>query len=262
MRVLQILSENINSAEELKSAFNDTQWANIICYFISQYRDDQTGTILSSGLRFFIGDDTINSGELANAQRIIGKEMGSGNSPGSWQASAIRYGMGVPNASQGLTWDTIYNHLAPHKDTPCELEVRSPASNPGVSNDQLLDTPETRQEFIRLIQANTTEVPDPLTTEENLIDFFRNSMQAIQGTPSRTQPDDQGHNFRWFVDNTANEGNPLKNNWIRIFNSSKEKITNGESISKAEVIELVWQWLISADSVIATARRTPRQSTN
>ena len=256
MKVIQILTERINSANELRSSFDQQQWSNILCHFISQFIDRNTGSPISSGLRYFIGN-SINSAELENAQRLIGRNMASGLSPEAWNAYAIRYNMGVPNSSTGLSWDDIYNHLAPHAATRCELEVTSAASmNPGVSNDQLLDTEETREEFISLINTSTADIPDPITTETELVSFLRLSLQAIQNTPQRRAADDRGHNFRWFVDNAANEGNPLKNNWVRIFNNNKEIIDNGQTISKESLTELVWRWVIAADYVISGARRT------
>ena len=114
----------------------------------------------------------------------------------------------------------------------------------------------SREEFISLINTSTADVPDPITTETELASFLRQSLQAIQNTPQRRAADDQGHNFRWFVDNAANEGNPLKNNWVKIFNDNKEIIDNGQTISKESLIELVWRWVIAADYVISAARRT------
>lgn len=255
MKVIQILTERINSANELRSSFDQQQWSNILCHFISKFIDRNTGSPVSSALRYFIGG-ALNAGELENAQRLIGLNMASGLSPEAWNAYAIRYNMGVPNSSTGLSWDDIYNHLAPHAATPCELEVMAANTSPGVSNDTLLDTEETREEFISLINTSTADVPDPITTETELASFLRQSLQAIQNTPQRRAADDQGHNFRWFVDNAANEGNPLKNNWVKIFNNNKEIIDNGQTISKESLIELVWRWVIAADYVISAARRT------
>jgi len=50
MKVIQILTERINSANELRSSFDEQQWSNILCHFISKFIDRNTGSPVSSAL--------------------------------------------------------------------------------------------------------------------------------------------------------------------------------------------------------------------
>lgn len=101
MKIIQLV-ETANSAAELKTAFDRTEWTKIILHFANK-RNIGIGT----------SDNAIRS-SLETAFKKIGPEMDNSTLPEDWNAKAVAYGANLPSTS-GITWVTIYNHLAPHK---------------------------------------------------------------------------------------------------------------------------------------------------
>ena len=270
MKILQIL-ENAptglkdNSALGLRNSFNNEQWSNIVCHFLKTAKEQQqaSGTIASSIMSFFIDDDTINSGQLMSMHRQVGKDMPTGMSPSQWQSYARLYGMQVPNIVSGISWQQIYNHLAPFHDAECGLEVRAPNTRLGTSDDVLLDTQETREQFIRLISSagNNSNLPDPLETVDELLAFWNSGLAAVAATSNRSRKDSTDRNWEDYV-SSSNTNNPLKPEGRRKYNSLVAIIDNGETLPKADVIEQLWQFTLAADRIIATYRRTSDQPSN
>jgi len=267
MKILQILEAaptglKDNSPLGLRNSFNPAQWTNILCHFLKAAKEQQpAGTIASSIMSYFIDDSTINSGQLETMHRRVGMLMPTGMSPSQWQSYARLYGMQVPNITGGVSWQQIYNHLAPFHDAECGLEVRAPNTRLGTSDDVLLDTPETRQEFIRLLSSagNNSELPDPLETGEQLLSFFNNAMAAINTSNGRNEKDRFDRNWNDYV-SAGVETNPLKPLLAQKWNAMLEIINGGATIPKADVIEQLWQFTISADRVISTYRRNNPES--
>jgi hypothetical protein len=274
MKILQILETaptglKDSSALGLRNSFNNEQWSNIVCHFLKTAKEQEqqqpSGTVASSIMSFFIDDDTINSTQLVSMHRRVGKDMPTGMSPSQWQSYAQLYGMQVPNVTSAVSWEQIYNHLEPFHNAECDLVVRAPNTRLGTSDDVLLDTQETRQEFIRLVSSagNNSGLPDPLESYEQLLSFFNDGIDAIKVSSGRDETDslDPQNPRNWNDYVTSNtENNPLKPELLRRFESLTAIINDGGTLPKADVIEQLWQFTLAADRLIATYRRRSSQT--
>jgi hypothetical protein len=173
--------------------------------------------------------------------------------------------MQVPNVTSAVSWEQIYNHLEPFHNAECDLVVRAPNTRLGTSDDVLLDTQETRQEFIRLVSSagNNSGLPDPLESYEQLLSFFNDGIDAIKVSSGRDETDslDPQNPRNWNDYVTSNtENNPLKPELLRKFESLTAIINDGGTLPKADVIEQLWQFTLAADRIIATYRRRSSQT--
>ena len=97
MKIIQ-LTESANSAAELKAAFNENEWRNIIYYFLNQ-RNRGVG-YTSLGVE----------NNIEQALEKIGPGMPDTTTPDDWNAKASRFGAQI--TATAPTWPAIYNHLA------------------------------------------------------------------------------------------------------------------------------------------------------
>jgi len=265
MKVIQIIENEAtglkdSSALGLRNSFNREQWNKIVCYFMKTAKENPQGSVISSVIDFFIDDSTVNSGTLDAIHRKVGMLMPTGLTPSGWQSFAQQFGMQVPNVTTSISWQAIYNHLAQHSDYDCDMEVRAPGEYLGVNNDSLPDTEETRQGFIRLISAaeGYQDIPNSLETQEQIDALFKLGVVAVANTPHRNRdqfPDDAGDNRTW-RDVVQNTEMATQLGYAKLERLSQMLQQNG-SVSKEEVIEQLWQFVITVDQQISTRRRNP-----
>lgn len=114
MKIIQLV-ESANSAAELKAAFNENEWRNIVYYFLSQ-RGNTGNTSL--GLE----------NNIEQALEKIGPGMADTTTPDDWNAKASRFGAQI--SSNVPSWPAIYNHLAARR-----AETGAPRRPPGLRTD-------------------------------------------------------------------------------------------------------------------------------
>ena len=117
MKIIQLVEQTrINSALDLKNAFDETQWTNIIIHF-NRRRFTQS----DQGM-FDTAEGRVNA--LNTIQRRIGFRMQTTIHPSDWQRDATSYNMAAPESY--ATWQDIYDHLAPWKDEAADFDRNIP----------------------------------------------------------------------------------------------------------------------------------------
>lgn len=134
MKIIHLV-ESANSAAELKRAFNDVEWRNIIYYFLSQ-----RGNIGNTSLGI--------ENNIEQALEKIGPGMADTTTPDDWNAKASRFGAQISSSTP--SWPAIYNHLAARR-----TETGAPARPPGIVTDKDL-TPETLQQVSSWVEGPAT----------------------------------------------------------------------------------------------------------
>ena len=227
MKVLDIVLEQeapqINSLEDLKSAFEPNEWYNIVVFL--NYNDLQR--------------EFTRSAREERIYQIINRfgPQSTYRDPSSWARYARSFNMSPPQYN--VTWQDIYNFLAPHKDKNVDVggADRDPAG-PDVPRDSydaiirgFFDTPTEFRNSAELERYATSvleklryELNDTAHTkkpEESNVSYF-NQILAQNEPGQEPPPAGQAPNNRWTVSwNTVVLRNP---NWE--FPVSKTQVDN------------------------------------
>jgi hypothetical protein len=137
----------IGSVSDLRNAFTDEQWRNIIMHFLKIELD-----------RAASSEDREYQIDKANAA-IGGKS--NPLSPTSWYSQALSYNIRFTTAPK--SWQEIYNFLKPHANTKVQLKA-VPQSTPLATNRQ-----ETLTDIATWVPTSATEFTDI----ENVKDYVK-----------------------------------------------------------------------------------------
>lgn len=224
---VHLLFENVNNSTELRDAFDSEQWLRIANYFITN----------KAGPRWqgSMGDNVDQIVSLmSRINRQIGKDMPV-QTTGQWNTVAARYGMDY-RGDRRLSWNTIYDHLNARVQEPLPENFGVPGV--GIDRGDSDDTRETRNEISTWVDTTTTEWTDYNTLrDEFLIPWSEKLFE------------ERGELFNNWLYGTSEAGNNNMhlNNLISIKDSISNQINNNGSISKDQIIRLLWGWLTSAD---------------
>lgn len=117
MKILQIITEAIQTSTQLGNAFSNDEWTRILNYFYTQYGRPTVGS--QAGDTDLTPDSwrdnqVRNSLGLANERIGAGLKTGPAISASEWNARAERFGAALDVTNP--TWDQILSHLAAHKN--------------------------------------------------------------------------------------------------------------------------------------------------
>lgn len=227
MKVFQIVTENINSARELKDAFTQDEWARIINFFYSQPNATRRFPQPDSSVQLINPDHDIRS-ELNRVFRDIGPFMDDTKTPTAWNRDAVKYNAAL-NTSV-VTWPTILAHLEQHKtfDLPAGLDMSRPIGTARTGHRADIDrTPETAQEVAGWVNA------EPNLDRAGAIEYFTNLVTAM--TEHRA----------WAEEVFSNERNMYIMSW---WDLQRELIpAEGATVAKAAIDRAVYGWLTTSD---------------
>jgi hypothetical protein len=145
--------KTIATMSDLRNAFDDEQWRNIIMHFLKIPLDRAAST-----------EDREYQIDKANAA-IGGKS--NPLSPTSWYSQALNYDVRFPTAP--ASWQDIYNSLKPHANTKVQLKA-VPQAKPLTTNRE-----ETLQDISTWVPVNVKE----FTTEPELKDYFKKWFEVL-----------------------------------------------------------------------------------
>lgn len=224
---VHLLFENVTSSNELRDAFDSEEWMRIANYFITNRAGPRWQRSMGENV-----DQIVSL--MARINRQIGKDMPV-QTTGQWNTVAFRYGMNY-RGDRSLTWNTIYNHLAPHRDF--ELPENFEVPGAGIDRRDINDTDETRNEISSWVDTDTTEWTNYNTLRNEFL---------LPWTDRLLQ--ERGEDFGNWLNGVSAEGNIniYKQNLISIRENIGTQIRDNGRISKDEVIRLLWAWLTSAD---------------
>jgi hypothetical protein len=231
MKVYQ-LYENVSSSTELSNAFSSEEWMRIANYLIRNSN-------LSRWKNIGLGR---NHYEIISSMRRINREIGADmfrQTPAQWNSQAAKYGMDY-NGNGSLSWDTIYRHLAQHRDEPLPAELDIDTDTNVSSFNDTDNTQENKNDVSKWVQ----------TTKNNWSDFESLSSDLLRPWMEKLYTKRSKEWVNWLNGKDAN-GNP--NIFYSQLESIKERIvstlSNQGEISKDQVISLLYGWLTSADMV-------------
>jgi hypothetical protein len=236
MKVYQIITESANSAAELKASFEAPQWANIICYFLSQRYNPQEVSGLSANSLF------------DRANRLVGKQMADTTQPSQWQTYARQFGMQLD--VRNPTWNDIFNHLSPHVNHACEItmgtgEAGSAFTREGNPNPH---TPESRQEVFAMMTG-----PESFNSADQIASYMRDFLAAIARTESRSQTDPQGKTWLDRIQ-ANNRNNELARAWELIYREYVGADGTVTTVTRDRLNTEIYRWLLTADELVARRR--------
>ena len=235
MRTLQIISEQIRSAESLARAFTENQWRAIVDYFRKKRNlSPLTERRVSQFLRT-CGSDMIESGEA------------SGHTPSSWNRDAARYGVAA-EVSSLPTWNQIYEHLLQAKDHP----TPPPDLDIGGANSftRYDDTPETIDDIRNLVTDNTLDsFPNFVKSNEDGYDQSgRLYLSKLLSASYQSRTEDLISFFqRETIAGTQLGTRPMQS-WKRMTQRLEEIVTNNGQVTKEEIDLNFFSWLKTWDT--------------
>lgn len=246
MQVYQIIKESANNAAELKSAFNEAEWANIICYFVSEkYRNPN---------RVIPLDGAAATAIFGRADRLVGKNMPDRTLASEWQTYARQFGMQLP--VRNPDWPEIFNHLNPHKGHACEIQVSAAGQQTSGERNPNPQTPETMQEISALMASGN--YPNSFTTAEQIQTYMREFLRAIANTERRRTADRAGQT--WYQRVMTNAGNnDLARAWQLIYSQYVNAEGAVTTVTRPQLDREIYGWLISADELVARRRAAEQQ---
>jgi hypothetical protein len=143
----------IATMSDLRNAFDDEQWRNIIMHFTKLDLDRAAST-----------EDREYQIDKANAA-IGGKS--NPLSPTSWASQALNYDIRLPKPPG--SWQEIYDFIKPHANTKVQLKA-VPQAKPLTTNRE-----ETLQDISTWVPVNVKE----FTTEPELKDYFKKWFEVL-----------------------------------------------------------------------------------
>jgi hypothetical protein len=231
MQVIDIITEqeNINSAQALKSAFTDSEWANI----------------LQNALRNqFLRRNTASSREslLRSLNAEIGKNF-SAITPSQWAGIAGGYGLRMPTQPSGVAgWQQIYNFLQ-------QYNRRSDLPDASGTDPGLEDRP----------RANTPETFEVISTWVSQPQSFQNDSQVKTYLNSWLSKLKQERTSEWwdeFVKNNRN--NQSFGLYLAATNSIQGVLDSDETLTKQRIDTELIAMLRLIDNRFATIQNAER----
>ena len=238
MKTIQIISEQIRSAESLARAFTEEQWRAIVDYFrkkrnLPPLTERRVSQFLST-----CGSDMIESGEA------------SSHTPSSWNRDAARYGVAA-EVSVLPTWNQIYEHLLQAKDHPApppDLDIGG--ANSFTRYD---DTPETMDDIRNLVTDNTLDsFPNFATQNEDGYDQSgRLYLSKLLAASFERRNDDQ---ISFFQNETiagtdgSRIGTRPMQSWKRMTQRLQQIVTTNGQVTKEEIDLNFFSWLKTWDT--------------
>jgi glutaredoxin 2 len=143
----------VATVSDLRNAFDDVQWRNIIMHFTKLDLDRAAST-----------EDREYQIDKANAA-IGGKS--NPLSPTSWASQALNYDIRLPKPPG--SWQEIYDFIKPHANTKVQLKA-VPQAKPLTTNRE-----ETLQDISTWVPVNVKE----FTTEPELKDYFKKWFEVL-----------------------------------------------------------------------------------
>lgn len=140
----------VATMSDLRNAFTDEQWRNIVMHFLKVELDRAAST-----------EDREYQIDKANAA-IGGKS--NPLSPTSWYSQALNYNIRFPTAPN--SWQEIYNFLKPHANTKVQLKA-VPQSSPLATNRE-----ETLSTIAAWVPTSTTEFTDIESVKDYIKNWF------------------------------------------------------------------------------------------
>jgi len=252
MKVLELYENTqIASAEEFKTSFTQDEWNSIFCYYISQ-QDEDVGIVRSVRLS---DDPNAAAQRKSQMEKLIGPLMPNNTTESSWITHARRFGI----SNVGRSWTGFYNALKQHVGKECTITFGS-----GTTSDRPIVHSHTTPETVETLMS-WSNVPDPITTAEDISKFLVDLYKKARSTPARSERDAGGHTWRaWAEAQSATiepgtEENPVDTRVLmvelaNIQNEQVAKIEAGQPPSKRDVAIVFQAWLRMADTYIETNR--------
>lgn len=233
MKILELLEQaQITSGEQLRDAFTELQWDNILRHMFRSQLDRTDSAFRRE--RFMI-----------SYRGDIGKGSFVGT-PTEWVSRAQANGVAVPLRSP--TWQSIYDYIAPYADRQTNL---SPVSGDQVHSDQD-QTSETKAEISSWVQGpadgNFTDNPEIEDPNQQPLAIYLNSWleKLFQ---------ERDAEFRTRM--TANGGeNQIMGHWIVSVNRLTRAMQSNGSVSKSQVDESLYAFLVNADLIVRAQGQT------
>jgi len=166
MNIFQIVEQTkmINTNTDLGTAFSREQWISILNHFVT-LRNGSLGSNRAS----------INT-RMEQFHKYLGLEMAPGSvTVDNWNLRAgMRYNMGID--THDVTWQKIYNHLAPHAgedNMPAEYDIES-------STDVGIVTFGTSVRELHALEFDGSDQPGPWTRGTETTTYITNFYAAFK----------------------------------------------------------------------------------
>jgi len=165
MKIYSIIAEQesqVQNAQDLANAFDETQWLNIIAWFLA---NTERGRMYASA------NERALRSRMREINGIIGKGMPTYMNEWDWNSKAKTYGMNHPSPNSGFA--EIYQLLAPKAD----IAVSTSFPNLGADGEQdaFPGTEQSLQNILDLIP----NAPDQFTTVEEIDSIFNEILPRI-----------------------------------------------------------------------------------
>lgn len=226
MKIYQLV-ESVSSAADLKTAFDNTEWAKIFLHFAGE-RNLNLGS-----------SDTAIRASLERTFKDIGPGIDDAMMPEDWNARAARFGAALPSAS-GSSWPLIYNHLAAHRRANVPERYSAFDINRPIGSQLTGYAADTDKTEENLQQVSTwVQAPAQLNREQTR-QYFLDWMTALSRNRNRQWMDKLMQ---------APPGQTIANSSLRsLYRIQEQLIPQGEAtVAKSEIDRELYTWLTSAD---------------
>jgi hypothetical protein len=206
MKIFQLV-ESANNAAQLKTAFDDTQWRNIVHYFLNQ-----RGTTGYSGLGL--------ENNIEQALEKIGPGMDNTTTADDWNAKASRFGAQIDSTTP--TWPAIFNHLAAAERTAPPAPPRAPGLRTDVDV-----TDESPEQVAAWAQGPAT--------------MNREQLRAYYDAWTRALATHRSADYMRYINADTRFRQRLFDVQAEVYPAE------GETVAKTEVDHVLYAWLTSVD---------------
>jgi len=207
----------IESWSDLRTAFSETQWRNIILHFLKPSLE-RAASVEDREYQIQRAMETI--GPKANVL-----------SPVAWYTSALNYDIRFPKSPN--KWNDIYTNLKPHATTEVQLKP-APASKP-------LTT--TREETLEVISGWVKPGVDVFTDDEQLTKYVQDWLNVLKTKRSKPWVDAYNDVGK---DNTNQARRAYKSEMLELLTQFKKD----KEVPKKEVDIRLFSILKTMDTVI------------
>lgn len=254
MQISQIVTEqmNVNNAQQLKTAFNETQWRNIEHALLQMYLDTR-GQGLVSGI-----SDSLITSTYNRLKGHIGSGIPTNYTTNQWQTFAARYqiSVGVPNPS----WSEIAEYLSQFADqTPPEelTNITSQAGQNTAAARANAATPESRSQLLSQLQG-----PNQFETIQAAREYMMYFLNTVSQMGGRDREDSRGYTWADYVQTNLSSQTRIQALWRRVLaqhvtnsgTASNPEWTLTAPIPRATLNNDLWEWLLVTDRRIRQTR--------
>jgi len=254
MQISQIVTEevNVNNAQQLKSAFNETQWRNIEHALLQIYLDSR-GQGLVTGITDSLIQVTYN-----RLKSQIGSGIPTNYTTNQWQTFAARYQVGV--TSPNPSWNDIAEYLSQYADqAPAEelTNVTSQATQNRAASRANMATPESRSQLLSQLQG-----PNQFETIEAAREYMFYFLDTVSQMGGRNQEDSDGYTWADYVRTNLRSPTRIQGLWRRVL--AKHVTNSGTQTDPEWTLESpiprdtlntdLWEWLLVMDRRIMQTR--------